>query len=94
MIFGPVAIDQASGCILAHTQRLPGLVLKKGMVLDAPALAALRAAGRTEVIAARLEPGDVAEDEAASRLADALLAPGLRRTRAGTGRSSRLRPTA
>lgn len=86
MIFGPVPLDRALGCVLAHTQRLPGLVLKKGAVLDAPALDALRAAGRDPIIAATLEPGDVAEDPAAARLADALLATGLDRSRAGTGR--------
>ena len=86
MIFGPVPLDEARGAILAHTRRLPGLVLKKGSVLDAAGIAALRAAGHDPVIAARLEPGDVGEDEAAGRLADALLTPGLTRSRAGTGR--------
>lgn len=86
MIFGPVPLDHAEGAVLAHTRRLPGLVLKKGTVLDAPAIAALRTAGHDPVIAARLETGDVAEDTAASGLADALVAPGLGRSRAGTGR--------
>ncbi len=86
MIFGPVALDQAEGCVLAHTRRLPGLVLKKGFVLDTAGVAALRTAGFATVIAATLEAGDVAEDAAATRLADALLAPGLVRSQAGTGR--------
>ena len=86
MRFGPVPLDEAAGCVLAHTHRLAAAVLKKGSVLDAAAVEALRQAGRGSVIAARLEPGDIAEDEAASRLADALLAPGLERSRAGTGR--------
>ena len=86
MKFGRVALEDADGAVLAHTQRLPGRVLKKGSTLDDAALAALRAGGVETVIAARLEPGDVTEDEAASRLADALLGPGLRRTGAGTGR--------
>lgn len=86
MIFGPVPLDQAAGCILAHTHRLSGGVLKKGAVLDAPAIAALAQANRDPVIAARLEPGDVPEDQAAARLADALNTPGLDRSRAGTGR--------
>jgi molybdenum cofactor cytidylyltransferase len=86
VIFGPVPLDRALGCILAHTQRLPGLVLKKGAVLDAAGVEALRQAGLDPVIAATLEPGDVPEDAAATRLADALLAPGLDRSRAGTGR--------
>ncbi len=86
MIFGPVPLDAAAGCILAHTHRLPGTVLKKGATLDAAAVAALRQAGRDPVIAATPERGDVAEDEAATILADALLSPGLDRSRAGTGR--------
>ncbi|UPG71484.1 molybdopterin-binding/glycosyltransferase family 2 protein [Roseomonas gilardii subsp. gilardii] len=86
MIFGPTPLEEALGAVLAHTHRLPGRVLKKGTVLDAAALAALAEAGEREVIAARLEPGDVAEDEAAGRLAEALLRPGLTRSRAATGR--------
>jgi molybdenum cofactor cytidylyltransferase len=86
VIFGPVPLAQAEGAVLAHTRRLPGRVLKKGSVLDAASVAALRAAGFDSVIAARLEPGDVPEDAAAGRLADALLSPGLQRSGAGTGR--------
>ena len=86
MIFGELGLAAAEGAVLAHTMRLPGRVLKKGSVLDASALDALRAAGIASIIAARLEPGDVDENAAASRLADALMQPGLRRTRAGTGR--------
>ena len=86
MIFGRVALDEAEGAVLAHTRRLPGRVLKKGSVLSADAVQALRDAGFTDVIAARLEPGDVTEDQAAGRLADALLSPGLERSAAGTGR--------
>ena len=86
MIFGPTPLAEAEGCILAHTHRLPGLVLKKGAVLTQPDLAALRLAHRDPIIAARLEPGDVPEDQAATALADALLSPGLDRSSAGTGR--------
>jgi molybdenum cofactor cytidylyltransferase len=86
MIFGPTQLAEAEGAVLAHTTRVPGRVLKKGLRLDTGALAALRSAGIAEVIAARLEPGDVDEDTAARRLADALGAPGLAPTRAATGR--------
>ena len=86
MRFGPVPLRDAEGAILAHTRRLPGLVLRKGVVLDGAALTALRDAGVGAVIAARLDPGDVAEDEAARRLAEALLQPGLTASRASTGR--------
>jgi molybdenum cofactor cytidylyltransferase len=54
--------------------------------LDEGAVAALRQAERSEVIVARLEPGDVPEDIAADRLAQPLVSPLLARTRAATGR--------
>jgi len=86
MIFGPTPIDEARGAVLVHTVRLSSRVLKKGIVLDDAAIAALREAGRREVIAARMETGDVPEDEAADRVAQALMAPLLARSRAATGR--------
>jgi molybdenum cofactor cytidylyltransferase len=86
MIFGPTLLEEARGAVLAHTLRLPGKVLKKGTVLDEAALAALKDAGRRDVIAARLEAGDVPEDEAADRIANLLMAPLVARSRASTGR--------
>ena len=86
MIFGPTPIGEASGTILAHTVRLEGRVLKKGTLLDDASVAALREGGHREVIAARLEEGDVTENEAAHRIGEALLGPHLLRTRAATGR--------
>jgi molybdenum cofactor cytidylyltransferase len=86
MIFGPTPLDEARGAVLAHTVRLPGRVLKKGTVLDQGAIAALQGAGLGSVIAARLESGEVPEDEAADRLANALMGPLLARSRASTGR--------
>ena len=86
MNFGATPLADALGAVLAHTQRLPRGVLRKGAVLDATAIEMLREADIAEVIAARLEPGDVAEDAAAALLAQALLAPSLTATRASTGR--------
>jgi len=86
VIFGRTALADALGAVLAHTQRLPGSVLRKGAVLDAAAIEALRGAGIDDVIAARLEPGDVAEDAAAARLAQALTTPMVTASRASTGR--------
>ncbi len=86
MIFGPTALAEAEGAVLAHTHRVPGRVLKKGSVLDAAGIAGLRAAGLDPVVAARMEPGDVGEDAAARRIATALLGPGLTLTGAATGR--------
>ncbi|MCO6417687.1 molybdopterin-binding/glycosyltransferase family 2 protein [Siccirubricoccus sp. KC 17139] len=86
MIFGPTPLAEARGAVLAHTVRMTGKVLKKGTVLDEAAIAALQAGGHGSIIAARLEPGDVPEDEAADRLANALMGPLLARSRASTGR--------
>ena len=55
MIFGRVPVENAEGAILVHTQRLAARVLKKGTVLDAGALAALREGGISAIIAARLK---------------------------------------
>jgi len=84
--FGPVAVQEAEGCILAHGLRLADGTLKKGRVLDAGDVARLRAGGHASVIAATLEAGDVPEDEAAERLARALSGPGARVAAPFTGR--------
>src|SRR5215475_433662 len=86
MIFAALPLDEALDAVVAHSHRLPDRVLKKGAVLDEGAIAALRAAGRTDIIAARLEADDVAENAAADRLAAAFDAPGFTRRRAATGR--------
>jgi molybdenum cofactor cytidylyltransferase len=84
--FGSVPVAQAVGATVAHAIRHGGLVLKKGQVVTPEHQAALAAAGVTEIIAARLEAGDVGEDEAARRLAQRLAGPNLRLERAFTGR--------
>ena len=86
VIFGPTRLDEANGAVLAHTLRLPGLVLRKGVVLDVEMVAVLHANGIGEVITARLESEDLGEDQAADRLGQALLSPLVEVTRAATGR--------
>ena len=88
MKFGPVPVDQAKGAILAHSMKLPGGRLRKGLVLEPAHLKALTAAGEGEVIVAQLEPDDVHEDEAAQTLAEALAdgATGVHLTAPFTGR--------
>lgn len=88
MIFGPTRLEEAQGAVLAHTLRLPGGAIKKGTALSAKDIASLRAAGVEEVIAARMEPGDVREDDAARRIAEAMLVPGVSRSRTATGRAN------
>ncbi|MBY6152407.1 molybdopterin-binding protein [Vannielia litorea] len=86
MKFGPVPVGEAEGAVLAHSVRAGRRMLKKGAVLGAEAVAALASEGLDEVIVARLEPGDVAEDEAAEALARAVKGSGLKLTAAHTGR--------
>ncbi len=90
MKFGPLPLDQAKGAILAHSLQLDGRKIAKGTALTVEDLGDLSAAGRTEVIAARLEPGDLHEDAAAQALARAIVpdeaAQGLRISGAGAGR--------
>jgi molybdenum cofactor cytidylyltransferase len=86
MKFGAMPLDYARGGIMAHSQRVGETMIRKGALLDDAAIAALREAGRTEVICAMLEPGDVPEDIAADRLATPLVSPLIARSRAATGR--------
>ena len=86
MKFGPAPLDEAEGAILAHSQRVGERMIRKGSLLDADMIGAMRGAGMTEVICAQLEPGDVPEDIAADRMATPLVSPLIARSRAATGR--------
>ena len=86
MKFGPVPIDEAVGCILAHGALAGAEKIKKGTLLEARHVGALKAHGIEEVIAARLDPGDVTEDQAAARLAKAMCGEELECAAAATGR--------
>jgi len=84
--FGPVSVHEAEGAILAHGVRSDSLRLPKAHRVTAADVTALEAAGVAEIVAARLEHGDLSEDEAAARLAAALDCPGVRIGEAATGR--------
>ncbi|GAB4374987.1 MAG: molybdopterin-binding/glycosyltransferase family 2 protein [Kiloniellaceae bacterium] len=86
MRFGPTPVDEAAGCILAHSLRGAGFAFKKGRRLSAEDVATLRTAGIAEIVAARLEAGDVHEDAAATELAAALCGGGLTASASFTGR--------
>ncbi len=77
MIFREFALDEAEGIRLAHTFTLGGAKLRKGRVLDAVGIAALRAAGVERVTGARLAPDDLDEDAAAAAVAGLLGGAGL-----------------
>ena len=88
MRFGPVEVAAAAGGVVAHSVRRDALILKKGQVIGAAEIAALHSAGVHSVVVARLEAGDVGEDEAALKLARAVAGENLRVDKPFTGRSN------
>ena len=86
MFFGSLALADAEGAVLAHSLRTRHGMLKKGRLLSAADVAALREAGYASVLAARIGGDDMAEDDAARAVAEALAGAGVRLSRAATGR--------
>ena len=86
MRFGAVPLADAAGAILAHAVRGAESVVRKGSLIGPAEIAAFAAAGVSEVVVARLEPGDVDENTAAERLAIALAGPHTVREAPFTGR--------
>ncbi len=86
MKFGPVAVDAAEGAMLAHAVTAGGLRLRKAHRLTAGDIAALKAAGIREVVAALLSATDLDEDAAAERVSAAMRFRGIEPKPAATGR--------
>lgn len=87
MRFGPVPVHEAVGDLLAHSHRLgKGGTLRKGLQLTAEHVERLAEAGHDTVIVARLEEGDIGEDQAAGRLARVVSGPNLDTGAPRTGR--------
>lgn len=88
MKFGPVAVEEAVGGLVAHTVRAGDTLLKKGEVVRPEHVAALRAARIEEIELARLEPNDVIENDAAEALARHVAGDHVRVEPPFTGRSN------
>lgn len=88
MKFGPVPVEEAVGALAAHSVRAGGMTVKKGTLVSAEIATQLKQAGVEAMIAARFEPGDVGEDEAAWRLARALAGDNIIVEAPFTGRSN------
>ena len=88
MKFGPVKPADALGGTAVHSIRQGVLVLKKGTVIGPAEVKALEDAGVAQIVVARLESGDVSEDEAAAAIANAVAGEGVRVDRAFTGRAN------
>jgi molybdenum cofactor cytidylyltransferase len=86
--FGPIPVEEAAGAISAHSVKLPGLVIRKGATVSPEQVEALKSAGVGTLVAVRLEAGDVGEDGAALRIAEAVAGDTVRVERPFTGRSN------
>ena len=86
MKFGDTPIDEATGAILAHSWRANGVNFSKGRRLSAEDVEKLKTAGATTIVAARLESGDIHEDQAAESVAKVLAGEGIEVTAPFTGR--------
>ena len=86
MLFGTIPIAEAEGAVLAHSRRVNGRLFRKGRVLTAEDIAALKADGVREIMAARLGKDDVDENEAARRIAALCVGRNVRANAAFTGR--------
>ena len=94
MKFAEYPLQEAEGAILAHSVETHAGRLRKGRRLDAGDLAAIAQTGATSVVAARLEDGDVPEDEAARRIAAGLGGAGITVAAPFTGRANMFAATA
>jgi molybdenum cofactor cytidylyltransferase len=86
--FGSVPVEEAVGAIAAHSVRAGEAVVKKGSLVSGNDAQKLKAAGVESMVVARLETGDIGEDEAAQRLAQAVAGEKVLREKPFTGRSN------
>jgi molybdenum cofactor cytidylyltransferase len=86
MKFGEVLVDEAVGAVLAHSLRVGERSLRKGRILSAEDVAALKAAGRRSIVAAQLAAGDIGENTAAAQIARPLAGPHVSAAPPFTGR--------
>lgn len=86
MKFGSFPLTEGEGLVLAHAIRLDGVSFPKGHCLTQSDARSLLDAGLSSVIAVRLDPDDLGEDEAADRIAAGFRGNHHRVTQAATGR--------
>ena len=86
MIFAELPVEECAGAVLAHALRNGEIAFKKGRILSAADIEAIKNSGRRTITVARLEADDVGEDAAAAALGALLGADGLRVEAPFTGR--------
>jgi molybdenum cofactor cytidylyltransferase len=88
MKFGQVSIEDAIGALAAHSVRAGEIVVKKGTTITPEIVLLLKQLGIETMTAARFEHGDIAENEAACRLARTLAGDNIVVEAPFTGRSN------
>ncbi|RWL98431.1 MAG: 4-diphosphocytidyl-2C-methyl-D-erythritol kinase [Mesorhizobium sp.] len=86
MKFGPVPIDEAERAVLAHATAAGEKRFRKAHRLSRDDVAALKAAGVGEVVAAVLDENDLGEDAAAAKIAAGMSHRNIEVKPAATGR--------
>lgn len=86
MKYGTFSLAEAEGLILAHAIRLQDRRIGKGTRLSRSDLDEIKAYGLNAVTGLRLQDGDIGEDQAARRIAEAIGNDHLRLSEASTGR--------
>lgn len=86
MKFGPTPVDDASGAYLVHSLAAGGRTFRKGHLLTEEDCRDLARAGFDTLICARLENDELAENEAAGKIASQIAADGIAAGNPGTGR--------
>ena len=88
MTFGEVATSDAAGAVLAHSVVVGTVRWSKGRLIGSADVATALAAGVARLTVARLDAGDVAENEAAAVLAARLAGPNVSAAAAAHGRAN------
>jgi molybdenum cofactor cytidylyltransferase len=86
MIFADLPVLDAAGALLVHSVRVGKLAFRKGRKLSPDDVRALATAGCATVTVARLDPDDIGEDAAATRIAETLAGANVKLATAFTGR--------
>lgn len=86
MFFGRQPIEQTAGAVVAHSIKLKHRTLKKGTIIMDRDITDLSEAGLETIVVARLETGDIGEDQAAQALARAVTNENLELDNPFTGR--------
>jgi molybdenum cofactor cytidylyltransferase len=92
--FGRFQVEDAVDAIAVHSVRAGATIIRKGSLISPEIVLELKRAGIDSIVAARLEAGDVGENEAAWKIAEALAGENITVEPPFTGRSNLYASTA